>query len=188
MALDNTAILKVGTGNFYTADIDTELPDNILEPGVGWSNMGHTSLDDILNSASEGGEQTTLASLQNRNLRTSVAPRTESFTINLLQFDTESLKLYYGDNAVVSSDGNVQIPLEPVPAERAWLFVFRDGDRVGAIYAPKASFFRGDDFAITDTESLSRLSLRITPLAVDGNDYAIEFVPPKAVTSGGGQG
>lgn len=188
MALDNSAILKVGTGAFYTAEIGTELPTSILEPGSPWENMGHTSLEDILNSASEGGDQTTLSSLQNRNLRTTVAARTESFNINLLQFDSDSLKLYYGDNAVVTPEGSVRPAIEPVPAERAWLFVFRDGDRVGAIYAPKASFFRGDDFAISDTESLSRLNLRITPLAVDGNAHAIEFVPPKAVTSGGGDG
>lgn len=186
MALDNSAILKVGTGAFYTAEVGSELPANILEPGESWENMGHTSLEDILNSASEGGDQTTLASLQNRNLRTTVAARTESFNINLLQFDSDSLKLYYGDNSEISPEGNVQIPTEPVPAERAWLFVFRDGDRVGAIYAPKASFFRGDDFAISDTESLTSLNLRITPLAIDGNKFAIEFVPPKVVSSGGG--
>lgn len=188
MALDNTAILKVGTGNFYTAAVGTAQPTNILAPGNPWANMGHTSLEDILNSASEGGEQTTLSSLQNRNLRSSVAARTETFNINLLQFDSESLKLFYGANATVDPDGGVEVPMEPVPEERAWLFVFRDGDRVGGLYAPKASFFRGDDFSVTDTESLSRLNLRITPLAVDGNDFAFKFLTPRAVISGGGEG
>ena len=178
MALDNSAVLKVGTGDFYTAPIGSALPADLLTPGVAWEHMGHTSLDDILNSASEGGETTTLGSLQNRNLRQSVASRTESYNINLLQFDPEALKLYYGSNTEVTGDGHVRIPQDPVPSELAWLFVFRDGERVGAIYAPKASFIRGDDFSISDTESLSRLNLRVTPLVHEGNNYSVEFVPP----------
>lgn len=179
MALDNSAVLKVGTGAFYTAPVDTEKPLDLLSPDVEWVHMGHTSLDDILSSASEGGEQTTLGSLQNPQLRTTTAARTESYTVNLLQFDTASLRLYYGANAVVNADGSVDIPQSPVATEVAWLFVFRDGERVGGIYAKKASIIRADDFAITDTESLSRLSLRITPLGTDGATSALQFIPPK---------
>jgi hypothetical protein len=181
MALDNSAVLKVGTGNFYTAPVDTALPLDILNPDPEWESMGHTSLDDILSSASEGGETTTLGSLQNPQLRTSTSARTESYTVNLLQFDDASLKLYYGSNAVVDIDGNVEIPQSPVASELAWLFVFRDGERVGGLYAPRVSILRADDFAITDTESLSRLSLRITPLGTDGASSALTFIPPKII-------
>lgn len=178
MALDNTAVLKVGTGDFYTAPIGTAKPVDVLIPGAEWEHMGHTSLDDILSSASEGGEETTLGSLQNPNLRRTSSARTESFTMNLLQYDTEALKLFYGSNAVVTAEGSVQVPQTPTPTEVAWLFIFKDGDRVGGIFAPKASIFRGDDFSISDTESLARLSLRVTPLVADGNGFAIDFIPP----------
>lgn len=183
--LDNTAVLKVGTGDFYTAPIGTELPADLTKITEPFEHMGHTSLEDILASASEGGETTTLSSLQNRNLRQSVSSRTESYTVNLLQFDDESLKLYFGANAEVTAGGRVRPAQSPVPSELAWLFIFRDGDRVGGIYAPKASFFRADDFNISDTESLNRLSLRITPLVHNENQYAIEFIPPHTPVVGG---
>ena len=188
MARNDNAVLKVGTGEFYTADVGTPLPANILEPGETYTSMGHTSLEDILNSASEGGESTTLSSLQKRDLRTSISARTESYNINLLQFDSDSLTLYYGANAEVTEDGHVRPAQSPIPTEAAWLFVFRDGDRVGGIYAPRASIFRGDDVAITDTEALQSLNLQITPLAYEGNEYTIEFIPPKPIVVGDGSG
>lgn len=178
MALNNEAVLKVGTGDFYTGEVGAELPADLLLPGAAFEHMGHTSIDDILNSASEGGESTTLGTLQNPNLRQSVASRTESYNINLHQFDPKAMKLYYGANSVVTPEGHIRPAKSPVPTEASWLFVFRDGDRVGGIYAPKASFIRGDDFSISDTESLTRLNLRITPLVHDTNEYAIEFIPP----------
>lgn len=185
MALDEASVLKVGTGHFYTAPVGTALPADLRDVSAGgtvtdWEEMGHTSLEDILNSASEGGETTTLGSLQNPTMRQAVSARTETYTMNLLQFDTKSLQLYYGSNAVVDVDGNIQVPQDPVPSELAWLFVFYDGNTTGGIYAPKASIFRSDDLAISDTESLSQLPLSVTPLALSGNSWAITFIPPTA--------
>ena len=181
MALDNTAVLKVGTGHFYTAPIGTAVPADLRAPGVAWTEMGHTSMQDILASASEGGDVTTLGSLQSKTLRQSVASRTESYNMNLLQFDKDSLKLYYGANAVVTGTGSVQVPQDAVPTEVAWLVVFYDGTTTAGIYAPKASIFRSDDLSISDTENLAQLPLKVTPLTYLTNAFAIEFIPPKAV-------
>jgi hypothetical protein len=177
MALDSTKVLKVGVGYFYTAPVGTAIPADLAAPGGSWTQMGHTSVEDILAAASEGGDTTTLRSLQSKSLRTVVAPRTESFTMNLLQFDADSLKLYYGANASVVS-GRVKVPENPIVTERAWLVVFFDGHTVAGIYAPKASFFRADDFSVSDTENLAQLSLRVTPLAYSTNTHAYEWIIP----------
>lgn len=177
MALDSTVVLKVGVGHFYTAPVGTAMPTDLTTPGASWTHMGHTSVEDILAAASEGGESTTLRSLQSKNLRTVVSPRTESFTMNLLQFDAASLKLYYGANANIVS-GRVQVPENPVVSERAWLVVFFDGHTVAGIYAAKVSIFRSDDFSISDTENLAQLSLRITPLAYNSNVHTYEWIIP----------
>src|SRR5690606_36311693 len=71
---------------------------------AGGDNIGHTDIDSVIEFASEGGEITVLGTLQNPNLRTRVAPRSENFTINLQQFTEDALKLYYGDN-MESLDG-----------------------------------------------------------------------------------
>jgi len=181
MALDNTAVLKVGTGHFYTAPIGTAVPVDLRAPGVAWTEMGHTSMQDILSSASEGGDVTTLGSLQAKTLRQSVATRTESYNMNLLQFDKDSLKLYYGANSVVTAEGHVQVPQDATPTEVAWLVVFYDGTTTAGIYAPKVSIFRSDDLSISDTENLAQLPLKVTPLTYLTNAFAIQFIPPKAV-------
>lgn len=179
MALNDLAVLKAGAGHFYTAPIGTAMPADLTAPGVQWTHMGHTSVQDILTASSEGGDVTTLRSLQSKSLRTSIAPRTESYALNLLQFDKPALKLYYGANAVDTATG-IRPSQNPVPTEAAWLVVFVDGNTVSGIYAPKASFFRGDDFSVADTENLAQLNLKVTPLAYQTNDWTIEWVIPAA--------
>src|SRR5699024_12693535 len=51
------------------------------------SDLGHTPLTDILSIAFEGGEVTTLGSLQNPELRTARTPRTATVNMSLLQWD-----------------------------------------------------------------------------------------------------
>lgn len=183
MALDNTAVLKIGVGHFYTAAVGTALPADLRAPGGTWTEVGHTSVQDILTASSEGGDTTTLRSLQNATLRTTTAPRTEAFTMNLLQFDSASLKLYYGSNAVVDGSGNVSVPSNPVATEVAWLVVFYDGSITAGVYAPRVSIMRGDDMSLSDTESLAQLSLKVTPLQYLANDWAMKWLPPKVILS-----
>ena len=179
MALDNTKVLKAGTGHFYTAPVGTALPTDLRNPGAEWTHMGHTSAEDILSAASEGGESSVLRSLQNTSLKQSITPRTEGFNMNLLQFDVPSLRLYYGANASVTPEGNVRVPSSPIPTEVAWLVVFYDGYTNAGIYAEKASIFRSDDFAVSDTENLASLPLRVTPLQNGTNSWPYEFIPPQ---------
>lgn len=183
MTLDSTAVLKVGVGHFYTAPVGTALPADLRNPGGAWTEMGHTSVSDILSASSEGGETTTLRSLQNATLRTTTAARTEAFIMNLLQFDEASLKLYYGANAVVDGSGNVAIPSNPVATEAAWLVVFYDGQTTAGVYAPKVSILRSDDLGISDTENLVQLPVKVTPLQYLANDYAFKWLPPKVILS-----
>lgn len=182
MAILDDAVLKVGNGYFYTAEVGTARPVDLLDLGPEWSTMGHTSLEDILQSNVEGGEATRLGSLQKRNLKTSISARSESFQVNLLQFDNDSLSLYYGANSVVNPDGDVEIPDTPVAEERAWLFLFFDGERVGGIYAAKASFIAAESFSISDTESLSQLPLTVTPLQHGEATSAYRFIPPREIS------
>lgn len=185
MAMNDNAVLKVGNGHFYTADVGTERPADLLDLGTEWSHMGHTSLEDILAASIEGGDRTQLGSLQNPNLRTNISSRSESFTINLLQFDTDSLSLYYGANSVVLPNGDVEVPETPVPEERAWLFLFFDGESAGGLYATRASFIAAEAFSISDTESLSTLPLTVTPLRHGSSQAPYRFIPPHTVTTGG---
>jgi hypothetical protein len=183
MALTNDAVLKVGVGHFYTAAVGTALPADLRNPSGAWTHMGHTSVQDILSASSEGGETTTLRSLQNSTLRTTTAARTEAFIMNLLQFDSASLKLYYGSNASVDGAGHVAVPSNPVATEVAWLVVFYDGQTTAGVYAPKVSILRSDDLGISDTENLVQLPVKVTPLQYLANDFAFKWLPPAIILS-----
>ncbi|WP_159795645.1 phage tail tube protein [Puerhibacterium puerhi] len=184
MARNDAATLVISTGRLYTAPVGTEFPTSLDTPANPWDEIGHTSLEEIMAIASEGGEATTLGTLQNKNLRVVYSDRTETFTINLQQWDEPGLKLYYGTNMVdVKDDGSLLgVPTVPAPTECAFLAVFKDQSHVFAIYAPKVSIFRGDDVDLADTESLASLPLAITPLQHDTNEWTYAVTPMGRVT------
>lgn len=192
MPRNDAATLVISTGIIYKADVGTSFPTTLTNPGAEWDEIGHTSLEEILGIASEGGEPTTLGTLQNKNLRVVYADRTETFSLNLQQWDDTGLRLYYGQNMIdVEGDSTLLgVPTTPAPTECAFLAVFRDGTGTFCIYAPKVSIFRGDDVDLADTESLASLPLAITPLQHGTNDwtYAVTPLAVNDAGSGGGEG
>lgn len=177
MALNDAATLVIGSGNYLTAPTGTELPADLLVPLSPWEAVGHTSLEEILSITSEGGEATTIGSLQNKSLRTKYSARTETLAFTLQQFDVAGLKLYYGSNAPVLPDGTVGVPTDPVPTTCAFLAVFVDGENHFAIYAPKAEIYRSDDLSFGDTESLAGLPLGVKPMPYGSNNWSYAITP-----------
>lgn len=177
MALNNSATLVPAGGDFYMAAVGTARPGNPLTPGVSWTKIGHTSLEDILSITSEGGETTILGTLQNKALRTRRSPRTETFTFTLQQWDEAGLKLYFGSNSIVQPDGTIGVPQDPTPTAAAFLAVFYDGEEFIDFFAQKSEILRGDDMAIGDTESLAGLPISVTPLIYGSNTWPYTVKP-----------
>lgn len=177
MAQNDAATLVLDTGNFFLAAVDSALPADLAAVTTPWTKVGHTSLEDIFSMESDGGEKSVLGTLQNRSLRTTYSDRTETFKFTLQQFDADSLKLYFGSNMVVNADGTLGVPLVPTATQTAFLAVFVDGTNHFGLYAPKAEILRGDDFDISDTESLAGLPLAVTPLASGSNAWAYAITP-----------
>ncbi|EFL15324.1 hypothetical protein [Streptomyces sp. C] len=177
MPINDSATLVVGSGNYLTAPVGTAMPADLLTPTSPWANVGHTSLEDVFGITSEGGEATTIGSLQNKSLRTKYSARTETMTFTLQQFDTAALKLYFGANAPILPDGSVGVPTSPEPTQSAFLAIFVDGDNHFAFYAPKAEIYRADDMAISDTESLAGLPLGVKPMAYGSNVWTYAITP-----------
>lgn len=181
MAINNAATLVVGAGNYFTAPYveltPAGLPADLTAVGAPFVSVGHTSLEDVFSMTSEGGEPTVLGTLQNKSLRTTYSPRQETINFTLQQFDEIGLKLYYGSNATVGSEGEIQVPTNPTPTIVTFLVVFTDGESTFAFYAPKAEIYRADDLAISDTESLAGLPLAVKPLVHDDNAWAYAVTP-----------
>ena len=178
MAINDAATFAVGSVHYYTAPVGTPLPElggTIAGP---WTEIGHTSLEDILSTESEGGELTILGSIQNKNLRTRRSPRSETFKIILQQFDEAGLRLYYGANMELVEGGRaLGVPSDPKPTSVAFLAVFEDADAEFVYYAPKSEIIRGDDMEFADSESLAGLPLAITPLNHNTNKWPFAVVP-----------
>lgn len=179
MTLKDNAVLVVDTGNYFVAPVGTAAPANLSAPGPEWTNIGHTSLEDILSLSSDGGEATVLGTLQSKNLRTSYSARTEKMTFTLQQFDSDSLKLYFGRNMEkVSTDPRFMgVPENPQPTLVAFLVVFVDGSEHFAFYAPKAEVMRGDDLKLGDTGSIAGLPIDVSPKKHMTNTWAWAVTP-----------
>lgn len=177
MARNDKATLVVSTGRFYTGTVGSDAPTDPKAIDPSWEDVGHTSLEDVLSFSSEGGDATTLGTLQAPQHRTKYSARTEAFALTLQQFDEDSLKLFYGSNATVGTTGNIQIPTNPTPTECAFYAVLEDGENTFEIYAPRCEIFRGDDFQISDTESLASLPITVKPLVHGENNWLYEISP-----------
>ena len=179
MALKDNATLVIDTGNYFLAAPGTPAPADLLNPGLAWTNMGHTSLDDILSVSSEGGEATVLGTLQSKSLRTSYSSRAETMGVTIQQFDEDSLKLYFGRNMdYIDGDARFMgVPETPQPTVVAFLAVYVDGSEHFALYAQKAEILRGDDMELSDTESLSGLPLNISPKKFGQNKWTWALTP-----------
>ena len=183
MAQNDEATLVIGGGKFYTAVVGTEAPEDISEPGSAWKEIGHTSLENIFAINSEGGDVTILGTLQSRELRTKRAPRSESFRINLAQWDEDALQFYFGSNAV-TEDGWMEVPSDPTPVKVAFLAAFTDSGRQFGIYSASTEMARGDNIDLSDTENLATLPVDIKPLQYQGADSAWSLTPLGQVTGG----
>lgn len=179
MALNDNSTLVVKTGRFYIAPVGTASPTNLLAPDTPWEEIGHTSVEDILSWATEGGETTTLASLQSPSLRSTSSARTESFTTTLLQWDEATLPFYFGDNMELIPGSGILMGVNsnPTPVEKALLIVLRDGQNAFPIYAPSVSIARADDLSIDSTEDLAGLPIQISLKNYQGNDWAFAIAP-----------
>lgn len=179
---NDAALLKPSGVHVYTAEVGTERPTvfaDLLKPPVTWTEVGHTTVDNLVDFSFEGGERATLATAQKAAARESVADIIESFGVNLLEWTKDSAGLYYGKNVRLLADGAVEIPSKPQPKEVALLVVLTDADAVAGFYAAKASAFRNSAVAVPDMNSLAQLPIKFTAMQHEGNDSAITMIPKR---------
>lgn len=144
----------------------------------GWTNIGHTSRDDLPEFGFDGGDTEVRGTWQNESLREVVTePIADYLTIFLAEFDTESFELYYGRNAsktpgVFGVSGGTQVPVEV-----ALFIIIVDGDTKIGFYAPKASVRRDDSVQLA-VDEFATLPVRATFLKY-GSANKFEWVSEK---------
>lgn len=178
MALNNDAVVKISTAHFYTSEVGVAVPADGI-PTEDFDDIGHTPVSDILAIAFEGGEVTTLGSLQNSSLRTARTPRTATVNMSILQWDTDGKKLFLGSNALTDSAGRLGPASSPAPTTKQVWIVVEDGENFFDFVFPKTEILGSGDLSLADTESLAALPLSLTPLQADESTAPFYIGSPK---------
>jgi hypothetical protein len=94
-------------------------------------------------------------------------------TINLLQFDNQNLRLFFGGGDI-TGDEIFGVPLNPAAQDHALYVRIVDGANALGLYAPKVSVAPEDDMEV-DVESFLEMPVRATILGVEGSNL-MEFL------------
>lgn len=110
----------------------------------GWTMLGHTSREDMPEFGYKGGEYILKGTWQRQRLRLVRDKEipADSVTLNLEQWDQDTLEYYFGADAAPEEDGIFGVDGYFVPVEAAFLVIFIDGDVQVGFYASKAAITR----------------------------------------------
>jgi len=151
-------------GTTPAVNVATSTPGVSLMPG--WRHAGHTDLDDDFNADEDGGDSDVRGTRQVPNLRETVEPVTEYVEINLVQFDADSLSLYYGGGT--PGDGTYDSVDSPSGVDYATFIVYVDGStRRVAEYHPRTSIRRNGPIN-READGFLKMPIRLTPLKLAG--------------------
>jgi hypothetical protein len=161
MALNDNAVVLPAVGYIYVAPVDTASPTpadiEAFDPAtgiVGWTQLGHTSRDDLPVFGFDGGDAETLGSWQNASLRRVTTEAAQDYvTFNALQLDEQILSYYYGVSNPGSTVGKFDVADSSVSGiETALLIVIVDGDATIGFHASKVSMGREDSIELAIDE------------------------------------
>lgn len=162
---DGAAFVVYFIGDLFGQEVALESADatvTVISKPAGWSPIGHTGNEDLPEFGYEGGDSEAKGSWQKKNLKEVVTESPVDYvTVKALQFDPETLELYYGKNAsTVEGVFGVDNPASG-SVERSVLIVIVDGSNKVAFSAAKASVRRDESITLA-TDEFSTLPLRAT--------------------------
>lgn len=176
MALNESAAVVAAGGYMFFGDVGTELPDdwetanlNSATPLAGLESVGFTSLEDLPEFGSDGGDTETLGSWERRVMRVQqTETSTDYLVFQAYQFDSNILSMYWGQgNITPGRFGVSEVGARKV--EKSFTMVITDGAVRVAFHAPRASFQREDSLSLA-TDAFSQWPIRATWLNYESQD------------------
>lgn len=178
MALVDNSVFTAAKGFIYTGTVAATAPTpqdiydfvNAATTVTGFTLIGHTSRDDLPEFGFDGGDTEPVGTWQVEALRTvTTEPAVDFVTFQLVQFDEDTLELYYGA-ANTQSDGSYGLAGAPGGStEKAFLIIIVDGPRKIAFWAPKVELRRDDSIGLA-TDAFGTLPMRATFLTPPSGD------------------
>lgn len=144
MSANAAALFIPGFATVFHADPLTAMPAGGLTDftltgtaPTDWSNIGHTSKENVLNFAKSGGEPTALATMLATAARTIYSDETWSLNVPALQYDQDVLDMAF--NGAFDTDGGYIIPGANNGTERALFALLQDGTGKLGFWIPSVS-------------------------------------------------
>lgn len=148
MTMIDEALVVAGGGFIYFVEPDTPKPTRIadpLNPGPEWTNIGHTSREDLPEFGRDGDDPEALGSWQNAKLRMTTPDITYSVTFQALQASADTYWFYIGAGEdAIQPDGSIRIPATPVPQIQSLSVILVDGKRFVPLWHPRVSLLGSD--------------------------------------------
>jgi hypothetical protein len=182
--LPSTGAVLVGTVGSATQPTYAQLvafAANTSSPPAGWTDLGHTSVDDLPAFGQEGGDVTTKGSWQSTALRTSTAAAVDYVDVTAIQIDNNILEMFYGGGTYAEADA-FSLPDAPGTENRALTVVYFDGTNGWAFYAYKTSVSRADSPSFA-SDDFAKWPLRFTVLKATGQERGKWIGPGLGLTS-----
>jgi len=161
MALNDAAVVTPAVGYIYVAAVDTASPTpaqiEAFDPStgfVGWTQLGHTSRDDLPVFGFDGGETEVRGTWQNASFKRVTTEVAQDFvTFNALQLDETILSYYYGVTNPGSTVGKFDVTNAATSGiDVAILIVIVDGTTHVGFHASKVTMGREDSIELAVDE------------------------------------
>lgn len=153
MALNDAAVVTPAVGYIYVAAVDTASPTpaqiEAFDPAtglVGWTQLGHTSRDDLPVFGFDGGETEVRGTWQNASFKRVTTEVAQDFvTFNALQLDETILSYYYGVTNPGTTVGKFDVTDASTSGiDVALVIVIVDGSTHVGFHASKVTMGRED--------------------------------------------
>lgn len=183
MTVDATALFIPGLATVFHASPNHAMPSGGLSDFVlsaagptGWDNIGHTSKDDVVNFAKDGGDKTSLDTMLAAGVRTVYS--SEAWTLNVAALQAEKAVLDLAFNGDFDDDDGYIVPASNVGTNAAVFLLMQDGTAQMGFYIPNTSIKLGDAVKIDDPATFLEFPLAASiQAAADAQIPAVGGVP-----------
>jgi hypothetical protein len=164
MALNDAAVVTPAVGYIYVAPVDTASPTpaeiEAFNPTTGlsgWTQLGHTSRDDLPVFGFDGGETEVRGTWQNASFKRVTTEVAQDFvTFNALQIDETVLMYYYGETSPGSTLGKFDVNNAATSGiDVALVIVIVDGSTNVGFHASKGTMGREDSIELAVDEFMA---------------------------------
>lgn len=178
MALNDSSVVYPNTAHFFTGVTGTVTAPTLANLAAyvadttttitGFSEVGHTTLDQIMAWGADGGDSEVKGSLQNKSLRQIITSEAiDYFTINAMQVrDNQVMSWYYGGGDATGVN-TFATPDSPTIPQVGFLAVIFDDLGPLGLFCKKLSIKRDSEIQMPADDFVS-MPLRFTPLKATG--------------------